>query len=143
MNGFTSMIRIVLSGLSGAPKTKRSVRSRRASSPGNLRLAALKWLDMVTPIGSGLGPSVALDRECGRDPVGRHITPRAILGRTHRPGFAAARLMGSSFGSGGPTPGHELQQGAVDLVGVGPGAGVRAPADDARRQVPVPARARV
>src|SRR5258708_35554801 len=102
MNGFTSMIRIVLSGLSGAPKTKRSVRSRRASSPGNLRLAALKWLDMATPFGSGLGPSVALDRECGRDPVGRHITPRTILCLNHRPGVAAARVMESNFVSGGP-----------------------------------------
>src|SRR5258708_248815 len=43
------MINTVRSGLSGAVNTKRSVRSRRASSPGCLRLAALKWFDMVTP----------------------------------------------------------------------------------------------
>jgi two-component system KDP operon response regulator KdpE len=39
----------------GAAKTNRSVRSRRASSPGCLRLAALKWLDMVVPSGVGAG----------------------------------------------------------------------------------------
>ncbi len=45
----------VLSGLSDDLNTKRSVKSRRASSPGNLRLAALKWLDIVAPfLGSGL-----------------------------------------------------------------------------------------
>src|SRR5450631_4109508 len=43
------MISTVRSGLSGAANTKRSVRSRRASSPGCWRLAALKWFDMVTP----------------------------------------------------------------------------------------------
>src|SRR3984957_1803809 len=43
------MISTVRSGLSGAVNTKRSVRSRRASSPGCLRLAALKWFDMVAP----------------------------------------------------------------------------------------------
>src|SRR6476646_5055666 len=43
------MISTVLPGLSGAAKTNRSVRSRRASSPGCWRLAALKWFDMVTP----------------------------------------------------------------------------------------------
>jgi hypothetical protein len=41
----------------------------------------------------------------------------------------------SSFVSGGPTSGHELQQGAVDLVGVGPGDGVRAAVDDHHLQV--------
>src|SRR6266478_6561127 len=40
MNGLTSMMNTVLSSSSGAGNTKRSVRSRRASSPGNLRLAA-------------------------------------------------------------------------------------------------------
>src|SRR6266478_8394643 len=119
------LISTVLSGLSGARKTKRSVRSRRASSPGNLRLAALKWLDIVAPFGSGIGPSTALDPEYGRDPIGRHRTPRTNPGRHHRPGFAAARLMGPSFVSCGPKSGHELQQRAVHLFGVGPGNAVR------------------
>jgi hypothetical protein len=39
--GFTSMISTVVPGLAGGWKTNRSVRSRRASSPGNLRSAAL------------------------------------------------------------------------------------------------------
>src|SRR5215831_7189357 len=43
------MISTVRPGLSGAAKTNRSVRSRRASSPGDLRSAALKWFDMVAP----------------------------------------------------------------------------------------------
>src|SRR4029453_1904717 len=52
------MISTVRSGLSGAANTNRSVRSRRASSPGDLSLAALKWFDMVTPwvvVGLGSG----------------------------------------------------------------------------------------
>jgi hypothetical protein len=40
--GFESMISTVLSGSSGDLKTKTSVRSRRRSPPGNLRLSALK-----------------------------------------------------------------------------------------------------
>src|SRR5215472_10085379 len=43
------MISTVVSGSSGAANTNRSVRSRRASSPGGLRSAALKWFDMVAP----------------------------------------------------------------------------------------------
>src|SRR5258708_19362323 len=43
------MINTVRSGSSGAANTKRWVRSRRAWSRGCLRLAALKWFDMVTP----------------------------------------------------------------------------------------------
>src|SRR5262249_6330858 len=39
------MISTVRPGLSDASKTNRSVRSRRASSPGDLRSAALKWFD--------------------------------------------------------------------------------------------------
>jgi hypothetical protein len=39
--GFRSMISTVVLGSAGAGKTNRSVRSRRASSPGNLRTAAL------------------------------------------------------------------------------------------------------
>ena len=39
--GFTSMIRIVLPAIAGRWNAYRSVKSRRASSPGNLRLAAL------------------------------------------------------------------------------------------------------
>jgi len=42
MNGLASMINTVRLGSEGDWKTNRSVRSRRASSPGNLRLAALK-----------------------------------------------------------------------------------------------------
>src|SRR5258708_4289742 len=49
VKGFESMSSMVLPGLSGAVKTNRSVRSRRASSPGDLRSAALKWFDMVAP----------------------------------------------------------------------------------------------
>ena len=40
--GFESMIRTVLSGSSDDVNTNRSVKSRRLSSPGNLRLSALK-----------------------------------------------------------------------------------------------------
>src|SRR6266700_4392164 len=50
MNGLESMISTVLSGSSGDLKANRSVKSRRASSPGNLRLSALRWLDMVAPL---------------------------------------------------------------------------------------------
>jgi hypothetical protein len=39
--GLKSMIRTVVPGLPGEAKTNRSVMSSRASSPGNLRLAAL------------------------------------------------------------------------------------------------------
>jgi hypothetical protein len=42
MNGFTSKISTVLPGLSGDANRKRSVKSRRGSSPGNLSIAALK-----------------------------------------------------------------------------------------------------
>jgi len=41
VNGFRSMTITVLPGSEAAGKTQRSVKSRRASSPGNLRLAAL------------------------------------------------------------------------------------------------------
>src|SRR5215469_11582366 len=47
--GFTSMIRAVLPGSSPDLNAKTSVSSSRVSSPGNLRLAALKWLDMPSP----------------------------------------------------------------------------------------------
>ena len=40
--GFESMMSTVLSVSSGDWKTNRSVKSRRLSSPGNLRLSALK-----------------------------------------------------------------------------------------------------
>jgi hypothetical protein len=47
--------------LSGA---NRSVRSRRASSSGNLRLAALKWLDMSgPPTRVFTGPAARSERE--------------------------------------------------------------------------------
>jgi hypothetical protein len=39
--GFTLMSTTVLPGSEAAGKTHRSVKSRRASSPGNVRLAAL------------------------------------------------------------------------------------------------------
>jgi len=42
-------------GPGGAVKANTSVRSRRRSSPGNLRLSALKWLDMMTPEGVSCG----------------------------------------------------------------------------------------
>ena len=48
--GFESMISTVLSGSSVDWNTNTSVRSRRLSSPGNLSLSALKWLDMVAPL---------------------------------------------------------------------------------------------
>src|SRR2546421_13123843 len=54
MNGFTSKISTVLPGLSGDANTKRSVKSRRESSPGNLSMAALKWLDIVAPFSSAV-----------------------------------------------------------------------------------------
>ena len=33
-------------------------------SPGNLRLAALKWLDIVAPLGSGIRHSTVINSEC-------------------------------------------------------------------------------
>src|SRR5580693_6414026 len=45
MNGFTLTMTTVLPGLAEG-KTYKSVRSRRGSSPGDLSLAALKWLDI-------------------------------------------------------------------------------------------------
>src|SRR4029077_15232956 len=47
--GFESMISTVLPGSSVDLNANTSVRSRRVSSPGNLRLSALKWLDIVAP----------------------------------------------------------------------------------------------
>jgi len=47
--GFELMISTVLSGSQPTLNTNRSVKSRRLSSPGNLRLSALKWFDMVAP----------------------------------------------------------------------------------------------
>jgi hypothetical protein len=38
-----------LVALSGDANTNKSVKSKRASSPGNLSIAALKWLDIVAP----------------------------------------------------------------------------------------------
>jgi hypothetical protein len=57
--------------------------------------------------------------------------PRRITSRS-RP----AHLLGPNFCSGYPTSGHELQQCAVDLLGVGPGDGMRAAGDDHRLHVP-------
>src|SRR5271155_5352716 len=73
------MIRTVLSGSSAEVNTNKSVRSRRRSSPGNLRLSALKWFDMMTPW----------------------------------------RMSAAD----------EVEQGGVDLAGVGPGDGGRAAFD--------------
>src|SRR5580693_8742463 len=47
--GFESMISTVLPGSPVEENANTSVRSSRVSSPGNLRLSALKWLDMVAP----------------------------------------------------------------------------------------------
>src|SRR5580658_10775237 len=74
------MIRTVLSGSSAEVNMNRSVKSRRRSSPGNLRLSALKWLDIS---------------------------------------FSWCALAAD-----------EVEQGGVDLGGVGPGDGVRAARDD-------------
>src|SRR6266496_108008 len=96
------MISTVVSGSSGELNMNTSVRSRRLSSPGNLRLSALKWFDMVSPmwviawVGGGPG------------------RPRAVRPAPGWPGLAA----------------QEVQQGGVDLAGVGPGDGVRAALDD-------------
>src|SRR5256885_1067687 len=51
--GFESMISTVLSGSSAEVNMNTSVRSRRRSSPGNLRLSALKWLDIWFPLRVG------------------------------------------------------------------------------------------
>src|SRR6476646_5561538 len=64
VKGFESMISTVRSGLSGAVNTNRSVRSRRGSSPGCLRLAALKWFDI------GLLPVTDEGEQRGVDLVG-------------------------------------------------------------------------
>src|SRR6266567_2468325 len=50
--GFESMISTVLPGSPVDLNANTSVRSSRVSSPGNLRLSALKWLDIVAPLGS-------------------------------------------------------------------------------------------
>src|SRR5580693_1188376 len=101
--GFEFMISTVLSASSGEVNRKTSVRSRRRSSPGNLSLSALKWLDMVAPL------SV----------VGR------IGGAAAGPAWAKARPRRHEMGSAA----QEAEQGGVDLVGVGPGDGVRAALD--------------
>src|SRR6476646_2030853 len=72
MKGLTSMIRTVLSGLSVDANTNRSVRSRRASSPGNLSMAALKWLDIMPPL---YGVLVAVTGGRGR-PAGDLVARR-------------------------------------------------------------------
>src|ERR1700722_13945068 len=61
--GFESKISTVLPGWwrcrrwcsPGTLNTNRSVISRRRSSPGNFRLSALKWLDMMTRLLAGCG----------------------------------------------------------------------------------------
>src|SRR5262249_41184630 len=55
MNGFTSKMSTVLPACSGDANTNRSVKSRRGSSPGNLSIAALKWLDILAPCVDGFG----------------------------------------------------------------------------------------
>src|SRR5256885_13671684 len=74
--GFESMISTVLPGSSVDLNANTSVRSSRVSSPGNLRLSALKWLDMVAPLrviarigGTAAGPAGARVR--GRDRLTR------------------------------------------------------------------------
>jgi hypothetical protein len=63
--GFESMISTVLPGSSVDLNAYASVRSSRVSSPGNLRLSALKWLDMVALVviarigGTAAGPAWA------------------------------------------------------------------------------------
>src|SRR6266700_2086198 len=62
--GFESMISTVLPGYPVDLNANTSVRSSRVSSPGNLRLSALKWLDIVAPLvviarigGTAAGPA--------------------------------------------------------------------------------------
>src|SRR5262249_8646111 len=55
MKGFTSKMSTVLPACSGDANTNRSVKSRRGSSPGNLSIAALKWLDILAPCVDGFG----------------------------------------------------------------------------------------
>jgi hypothetical protein len=74
-------------------KTNTSVRSRRRSSPGNLRLSALKWFDILF------------------------------------------FLVGSDVWAGPGSAADEVEQGGVDLGGVGPGDGVRAALDDDEQHV--------
>src|SRR2546430_3704537 len=82
MNGFTSKISTFWPGLCGDANTKRSVKSRRGSSPGNLSMAALKWLDIVAPLSSAVGPpgrpdkpedTPASERDLLHDGVGRYF----------------------------------------------------------------------
>src|SRR5205807_9943962 len=70
----------VRSGLSGAGNTNRSVMSRRGSSPGCLRLAALKWFDI------GLLPVTEEREQRGVDllGVGPADVVRAALNRDER-----------------------------------------------------------
>src|SRR4029077_19944353 len=58
--GLESRISTVVAGwLAGAAKTNRSVMSRRRASPGNFRLSALKWFDILFfLLGSCVGRAV-------------------------------------------------------------------------------------
>src|SRR5207245_10845827 len=48
--GFESMISTVWPGSSPDLNANTAVRSSRVSSPGNLSMSALKWLDIVAPL---------------------------------------------------------------------------------------------
>src|SRR5450755_3356205 len=108
------MISTVLSASSAEVNMYTSVRSRRRSSPGNLRLSALKWLDMVAPL-------VVMARIGGRD----GMTGAAAISccGTLRVACAPGRLGGRGSGA------QEVEQGGVDLAGVCPGDGVRGAVD--------------
>src|SRR5205814_583062 len=75
----------------GVPTGKREVGTRIMVRHGSF-----------SPFGSRLGRAQRSRLSFGPDPIGRYITPRTIPGRHHRPGFAAARLMGPGYVSGGP-----------------------------------------
>src|SRR6266545_3118192 len=117
MNGFTSMISIVVSAWSEVLKTNRSVRSRRGSSPGNLSLSALKWLDTVAPL-----VVIAGDRVLQPD----RVSGRLLRGSFNEPGGDA--WLGDEHGVGGVLDdrhdcvgpfGHERLRGGWDVLVAG------------------------
>src|SRR4051794_27250505 len=92
------MINTVRSGFSGPGNTNRSVRSSRGSSPGCLRLAALKWLDMAISFQVGLALLRVTEEgeQCGVDLLGvgpadvvrtaLHRDERAVCDQRWQPG---------------------------------------------------------
>src|SRR5579859_1125246 len=112
--GFESMMSTVLPGSSVDLNAYTSVRSSRVSSPGNLRLSALKWLDIVTPLGGRFrGPAVVGLRTGAATKRGLRACPSRPLGTlVQAPGGARSRGYG-------PTGAEVAQCAPVFLGSVG------------------------